>query len=261
QRSSAASSSYEGFYFGFCTLVSHILLAGITGAIVYKCLVLKLVHTAGHAFYCTIAFVFFMGEALLIRNSKYLESWIGSLNLNRLHAVLGLLAFFVGVGGIAIKTLQKLERKREDPNATVRHFKSNHGFYGEYLFYTTPKHDGNFILRISPSGIVGCGLLLGSVVTGLPLYFANAGLTLKLIHRFFGLAGFLALMVSQMFGYNTGFGRRQWKPQHQKLFKFFTFIATILTVNYELRRFAKDVISLTTNYVFASQSAHTRDDL
>ncbi|XP_017108783.2 uncharacterized protein [Drosophila bipectinata] len=239
QRSSAASSSYEGFYFGFCTLVSHILLAGITGAIVYKCLVLKLVHTAGHAFYCTIAFVFFMGEALLIRNSKYLESWIGSLNLNRLHAVLGLLAFFVGVGGIAIKTLQKLERKREDPNATVRHFKSNHGFYG----------------------IIGCGLLLGSVVTGLPLYFVNAGLTLKLIHRFFGLAGFLALMVSQMFGYNTGFGRRQWKPQHQKLFKFFTFIATILTVNYELRRFAKDVISLTTNYVFASQSAHTRDDL
>ncbi|KAH8335882.1 hypothetical protein KR074_001016, partial [Drosophila pseudoananassae] len=239
QRSSAASSSYEGFYFGFCTLASHILLAGITGAIVYKCLVLKLVHTAGHAFYCTIAFVFFMGEALLIRNSKYLESWIGSLNLNRLHAVLGLLAFFVGVGGIAIKTLQKLERKREDPNATVRHFKSNHGFYG----------------------IIGCGLLLGSVVTGLPLYFVNVGLTLKLIHRFFGLAGFLALMVSQMFGYNTGFGRRQWKPQHQKLFKFFTFIATILTVNYELRRFAKDVISLTTNYVFASESAHTRDDL
>lgn len=55
QRSSATSSSYEGFYFGFCTLVAHILLAGITGAIVYKCLVLKLVHTAGHAFYCTIA--------------------------------------------------------------------------------------------------------------------------------------------------------------------------------------------------------------
>ncbi|KAH8266702.1 hypothetical protein KR018_011421, partial [Drosophila ironensis] len=234
------SSSYGGFYFGFCTLISHILLAGITGAIVYKCLVLKLVHTAGHAFYCTIAFVFFMGEALLVRNSKVLESWLGSLNLNRLHAALGLLAFFVGVGGIAIKTLQKLERKREDPNATVRHFRSNHGFYG----------------------IVGCALLVGSVLTGLPLYFVSAGgYTLKLIHRFFGLAGFLALMVSQMFGYNTGFGRRQWKAHHQKLFKFFTFIATVTTVNYEFRTFAQDVFGLAANALSGSGSVEARDDL
>jgi len=82
-------------------------------------------------------FVFFMGEALLVRNSTYLESWMGPLNLNRLHAALGLLAFVVGVGGIGIKTWQKLERKREDPNATVQHFKSNHGFYGGFrMFYT-----------------------------------------------------------------------------------------------------------------------------
>ncbi|KAH8248992.1 hypothetical protein KR032_004958, partial [Drosophila birchii] len=241
-----SSSVYGGFYFGFCTLISHFLLAGITVAVVYKCLVLKLEHTAGHAFYCTIAFVFFMGEALLVRNSIILESWLGSLNLNRLHAALGLLSFIVGVGGIAIKTLQKLERKREDPNATVRHFKSNHGFYG----------------------ILGCGLLLGSVLSGLPLYFINGSVggggavALKLLHRFFGLAGFLALMVSQMFGYNTGFGRRQWKPHHQKLFKFFTFIATITTVNYEFRTFARDIIGLVGQYLYGQQTtAETRVDL
>nr|XP_016945176.1 uncharacterized protein LOC108021129 [Drosophila suzukii] len=231
--------SYGGYYFGFCTLISHVLLAGITAAIVYKCLVLKLVHTAGHAFYCTIAFVFFMGEALLVRNSTYLESWMGPLNLNRLHAALGLLAFVVGVGGIGIKTWQKLERKREDPNATVQHFKSNHGFYG----------------------IVGCALLLGSVLSGLPLYFINGGFTLKTLHRFFGLTGFLALMVSQMFGYNTGFGKRQWKPHHQKLFKFFTFIATITTANYEFRRFVRDIAGLATNYFIGSDSAEAREDL
>ncbi|XP_043645150.1 uncharacterized protein LOC122614608 [Drosophila teissieri] len=231
--------SYGGLYFGFCTLISHILLAGITAAIVYKCLVLKLVHTAGHAFYCTIAFVFFMGEALLVRNSTYLESSLGPLNLNRLHAILGLLAFLVGVGGIGIKTWQKLERKREDPNATVRHFKSNHAFYG----------------------IIGCVFLLGSVLSGLPLYFINGGFALKMLHRFFGLVGFLALMVSQMFGYNTGFGRRQWKAHHQKLFKFFTFIATITTANYEFRRFVRDVAGLATNYFIAPDGAEAREDL
>ncbi|KAH8412859.1 hypothetical protein KR009_006342 [Drosophila setifemur] len=232
-------NSYGGYYFGFCSLISHVLLAGITAAIVYKCLVLKLVHTAGHAFYCTIAFVFFMGEALLVRNSTKLESWLGPLNLNRLHAALGLLAFLVGVGGIAIKTLQKLDRKREDPNATVRHFRSNHGFYG----------------------IIGCVLLLGSVLTGLPLYFISCGNAFKLIHRFFGLAGFLALMVSQMFGYNTGFGRRQWKAHQQKLFKFFTFIATVTTVNYELRRFVRDVFTLAASGIFGTDEVEARDEL
>ncbi|XP_022230582.1 uncharacterized protein LOC111079631 [Drosophila obscura] len=234
------SSSYAGYYFSFCTLISHVLLTGITVAIVYKCLVLKLAHTAGHAFYCTIAFVFFMGEALLVRNSRSLEAWIGSTNLNRVHAALGLLAFLVGVGGIAIKTWQKLERKREDPNATVRHFRSNHGFFG----------------------IVGCGLLLGSVLSGLPLYFiGSSSVSLKFLHRFFGLTGFLALMVSQMFGYNTGFGRRQWKAHHQKLFKFFTFIATITTSNYELRRFLRDIFVLISNSLFAAEPVQTREDL
>lgn len=106
-------------------------------------------------------------------------------------------------------------------------------------------------------GILGCGLLLGSVLSGLPLYFINGGggLTLKLLHRFFGLAGFLALMVSQMFGYNTGFGRRQWKPHHQKLFKFFTFIATITTANYELRTFARDIIALAGQYLYRLETA------
>ncbi|XP_001357299.3 uncharacterized protein [Drosophila pseudoobscura] len=233
------SSSYAGFYFNFCTLISHVLLTGITVAIVYKCLVLKLAHTAGHAFYCTIAFVFFMGEALLVRNSRSLEAWIGQTNLNRLHAILGLLAFLVGVGGIAIKTWQKLERKREDPNATVRHFRSNHGFFG----------------------IVGCALLLGSVLSGLPLYFISSSVTLKFLHRFFGLIGFLALMVSQMFGYNTGFGRRQWKRHHQNLFKFFTFIATITTSNYELRRFVRDIFVLISNSLFQAEPVQAREDL
>ncbi|EDW77752.1 uncharacterized protein Dwil_GK24658 [Drosophila willistoni] len=237
---SSESTVSAGVYFGFCTLISHILLTGITVAIVYKCLVLKLVHTAGHAFYCTIGFVFFMGEALLVRNSQYLENLLGHLNLNRLHAILGLLAFVVGIGGVGIKTWQKLERKREDPEAKVRHFKSNHAFYG----------------------IVGCGLLLGSVISGVPLYFgASSSSTIKFLHRFFGLSGFLLLMVSQMFGYNTGFGRRQWKPHHQKLFKFFTFIATITTVNYEFRRFVRDIIVWISRGLFEAASIQHREDL
>lgn len=80
-----------------------------------------------------LQFVFLLGEALLVRNSNILESWF---NLQLLHTCLVLLAFFVGVGGVAIKTLQKRERKREDPNATVKHFRSNHGFPGEW----TPHH-------------------------------------------------------------------------------------------------------------------------
>ncbi|BFF94295.1 uncharacterized protein DMAD_11974 [Drosophila madeirensis] len=236
----SGSYSHAGYYFSFCNLISHILLFGITVAIVYKCLLLKLAHTAGHAFYCTIGFVFFMGEALLVRNSSSLEAWIGHTNLNRLHAVLGLLAFLVGVGGIAIKTWQKLERKREDPNATVRHFRSNHGFFG----------------------IVGCAFLLGSVLSGLSLYFISSSIvSLKFLHRFFGLIGFLALMVSQMFGYNTGFGRRQWKAHHQNLFKFFTFIATLTTSNYELRRFIRDIYVLISNSLFEAEPGQAREDL
>jgi len=126
-----------------------------------------------------------------------------------------------------------------------------------------PKYNNNdnLFLHLSPSGIVGCALLLGSVLSGLPLYFINGGFTLKTLHRFFGLTGFLALMVSQMFGYNTGFGKRQWKPHHQKLFKFFTFIATITTANYEFRRFVRDIAGLATNYFIGSDSAEAKEDL
>lgn len=60
--------SYGGLYFGFCTLISHVLLAGITAAIVYKCLVLKLVHTAGHAFYCTIGVSILISDIKRFRN-------------------------------------------------------------------------------------------------------------------------------------------------------------------------------------------------
>lgn len=52
--SAATNVSSAGFYFGFCALISHILLAGITAAVVHKCVSLKMVHTAGHAFYCTV---------------------------------------------------------------------------------------------------------------------------------------------------------------------------------------------------------------
>lgn len=145
------------FYFGFCALISHLLLGGITAVVIHKCVSLKMVHTAGHAFYCTVAvsiyicihlymyvcssriftfclfrqFVFFLGEALLVRHSGILVLWLGISNVDLLHSALGLLAFGIGVGGVGIKTLQKRERKREDPNATVKHFRSNHGFSGK----------------------------------------------------------------------------------------------------------------------------------
>ncbi|EDW12400.1 uncharacterized protein LOC6576982 [Drosophila mojavensis] len=209
------------FYFGFCALISHLLLAGVTAVIVHKCVSLKMVHTAGHAFYCTVGFVFFLGEALLVRHSGILVLWLGISNVDLLHSALGLLAFGIGVGGVGIKTLQKRERKREDPNATVRHFRSNHGF----------------------SGIVGCALLLCCVLSGLPLYFYT-NKSLQLVHRFCSLASFATLMTSQMFSYNTGFARRQWKAHHVRLFKLFTFIALITTMNYEFRRFAREIVSL-----------------
>lgn len=47
--------NFAMFYFGFCALISHILLAGITAVVVHKCVSLKMVHTAAHAFYCTVA--------------------------------------------------------------------------------------------------------------------------------------------------------------------------------------------------------------
>ncbi|KAH8274075.1 hypothetical protein KR044_009871, partial [Drosophila immigrans] len=210
-----------GFYFGFCACVSHVLLAGITAFVVHKCVSLKMVHTAGHAFYCTVAFVFCLGEALLVRHSRVLESYLGMFNLDLLHSALGLLAFGVGVIGVGIKTWQKLERKREDSNASVKHFRSNHGF----------------------SGIIGCALLLGTVLSGLPLYFITSK-ALQLVHRFCALSSFLALMVSQMYSYNTGFARRQWKAHHVRLFKLFTFIATVTTINYEFRRFSREIVTL-----------------
>lgn len=56
--SAALNVSSAGFYFGFCALISHFLLAGITAAVVHKCVTLKMVHTAGHAFYCTVGVSF-----------------------------------------------------------------------------------------------------------------------------------------------------------------------------------------------------------
>ncbi|XP_064539092.1 uncharacterized protein LOC135428894 [Drosophila montana] len=209
------------FYFGFCAFISHILLAGITLVVVQKCVSLKMVHTAGHAFYCTVAFVFLLGEALLVRHSRVLEMWLGIFNVDLLHSALGLLAFGIGVVGVGIKTWQKRERKREDPSATVKHFRSNHGFFG----------------------IVGCVLLLGCVLSGLPLYFYT-NKSLQIIHRFCALSSFATLMISQMFSYNTGFARRQWKAHHIRLFKLFTFIVTITTINYEFRRFVREILTI-----------------
>lgn len=56
--SAASNVSPAGLYFGFCALISHVLLAGITAAVVHKCVTLKMVHTAGHAFYCTVGVSF-----------------------------------------------------------------------------------------------------------------------------------------------------------------------------------------------------------
>lgn len=221
QTISVVDISSAGFYFGFCAFLSHILLAGITAVVVRKCISLKMEHTAGHAFYCTVAFVFCLGEALLVRHSSVLEAYLGLFNLDLLHSAFGSLAFGVGVIGVGIKTWQKLERKREDPNASVRHFRSNHGF----------------------SGIIGCVLLLCTVLSGLPLYFITSK-ALKLVHRFCALSSFLSLMISQMYSYNTGFARRQWKAHHVRLFKLFTFIATVTTINYEFRRFSRDIVTL-----------------
>ncbi|XP_023163002.2 uncharacterized protein LOC111594087 [Drosophila hydei] len=213
--------NFAMFYFGFCALISHILLAGITAVVVHKCVSLKMVHTAAHAFYCTVAFVFFLGEALLVRHSGILQLWLGIFKLDLLHSALGLLAFGIGVVGVGIKTLQKRERKREDPSATVKHFRSNHGFFG----------------------IVGCVLLLCCVLSGLPLYLYTIK-SLQLVHRFCALSSFATLMISQIFSYNTGFARRQWKAYQVGIFKFFTFIALITTMNYEFRRFVREIVSL-----------------
>lgn len=101
-----------------------------------------------------------------------------------------------------------------------------------------------FLLSIYfPIGIIGCVLLLCTILTDLPLYYTTSK-SLELVQRFLALSSFLALMISQMFSYNTGFARRQWKAHHVRLFKLFTFIVTVTTMNYEFRKFVKEVVTL-----------------
>ncbi|XP_017847992.2 uncharacterized protein LOC108603575 [Drosophila busckii] len=208
------------FYFGLCALISHGLLLGITVVIAHKCISLKLEHTAGHAFYCTVGFVFCLGESLLVQQSKLLKLWLSSFSLDLLHSALILLAFGIGVVGVGIKTWQKLQRKRDDPKAQVLHFRSNHGF----------------------SGIIGCVLLLCCLLSDLALYLF-ASKSLQLLHRFFTISSFVALMTSQLFGYKTGFASRQWKAHHVRWFQLLTFVVTVTTINYEFRLFSRELVA------------------
>ncbi|XP_030376831.1 cytochrome b561 domain-containing protein 2 isoform X2 [Scaptodrosophila lebanonensis] len=208
-------------YFGVCTVISHVLVTGITIGISRKCFEMKLAKTAEHAFYCTLAFVFCITEALLLRNSLILKKLLSRLGQDMLHSALGLLAFAIGIVGVGVKTWQKRKVLRENEKASVRHFHSMHARFG----------------------LFGCIFLLLTTISGLTLYFWP-GRMLNIGHRTVALLSFLLLMISQMYSYNTGFARRNWTEKTVRRYKLATFIVIITSINFELRHWVVDVVAL-----------------
>ncbi|XP_034487355.1 uncharacterized protein LOC117791650 [Drosophila innubila] len=194
----------EGLYDNVCKAISHILVVGITVIISQKCLLLKLARTAEHAFYATVALVFCMSEALLLSH-------------HMLHMAFGLMTFSLGAMGVGIEIRHKQLQ-------SANHFRSKHSIFGS----------------------IGCFFILASICTGFWMLLEDLGkrhaIVLQLVHRICSLTSYVALMTSQLFGYNKGFVRRNWSELYIRILKCFTFIATISVCIPELKNFARDLL-------------------
>ncbi|KAL7745394.1 hypothetical protein ACLKA6_015406 [Drosophila palustris] len=209
----ATGHSIEGFiwpeiseklYESVCITISNMLVVSITVIISQKCLLLKLARTAEHTFYSSLGIVLCMSEALLLSDQM-------------LHMALGLMAFSLGAMGVGIEV-------RHKQLLPAKHFRSKHSIFG----------------------LIGCLLILASICTGFWMLLQDLGkrqaIMLQLAHRICSLAGYVALMTSQLFSYNKGFVRRNWSELYIRVLKFFTFVATITVCIRELQHFASDVL-------------------
>ncbi|XP_064556654.1 uncharacterized protein LOC135441111 [Drosophila montana] len=213
------------FYFHISEFIANFIFIVITVLILRKCLILRMKRTAEHVFYCTLAQMLSVAEALMLRNLL-------------LHTFFGMIGFVVGFFGVGLQILLKHRRAR----GTRRHFRSSHSIFG----------------------LAGCLLMPGSFFTGMCLlmYPMRKHLCISVLfaHRVCGLFCFIILMASFMFSYNTGFMHRNWEQRRISLFKCCTLIATITASCYEFRCFVRDATTLIPKAVFESISIYVRED-
>ncbi|EDV99707.1 uncharacterized protein LOC6565485 [Drosophila grimshawi] len=141
------------FYLDISMVISHILFIAITIAISRKCLLLQLARTAKHAFYCAVAQVLCVSEAMMIRNAL-------------MHTTFGLLGCLLGFFGVGTEVLRK-----------QTHFRSKHGRFGlaGCLLLFGSFFTGMWLLLQQLRNEFSISLLFGHRVCGLFCFMATMG--------------------------------------------------------------------------------------
>ncbi|EDW81939.1 uncharacterized protein Dwil_GK25528 [Drosophila willistoni] len=226
----------SGLFLLLCDVIAHITVLIITVVISRRCLNLKLQRTGEHAFYCTLAFVSFTSESLIISHCWWMLDLIGKRNCDLVHIALGLMALCIGLLGISVeiyrrrfKSLKHLQTKVNPP---VVHL-TTHGALG----------------------FGGCILSAVCLATGVALLFFS-NLPLHLTHRFCGLLGFVVLMFCQWHAYNTEYIRRHWRFQTIRLLKWTTLVATITSSIFEFKAITRDIVFLLPKEIFETIAVH-----
>lgn len=211
----ATNDVVEGFAFPKMTdwlfyyirvIVANILIIYITGKVTRKCLELKMLRSAHHAFYCIIAGLMCMSETLLFYYHIVL------------HPFFGLVTLGLGWMGIGVQIINQW-------NQHEMRYISKHAIFG---------FTGSVMLFIlAGSGIV----ILSSPLSPATFSFMLSG------HRFFGLVSYVVVMTAISFSYNTGFARRNWSPDHIDWLKRCTFIVAVTTCSHEISRLVVFIVN------------------
>ncbi|XP_068154838.1 uncharacterized protein [Drosophila tropicalis] len=228
----------SGFFLLLCDVIAHITVLIITVVVSRRCLNLKLQRTAEHAFYCTLAFVSFASESLIISHCWWMLDLIGKRNCDLVHIALGLLALCIGLLGISVETYRKrfksLKHLQTKVNPPVVHL-TTHGAFG----------------------FGGCFLSSVCLATGVALLFVS-NLPLHLTHRFCGFLGFVILMFCQWQAYSTEYIRRHWGVQSIRVLKWTTLVATMASSISEFKAITRDIVFLLPKEIFEAIAVHER---
>ncbi|XP_015602581.1 uncharacterized protein LOC107271290 isoform X2 [Cephus cinctus] len=182
---------------------NHILLFTLAGYLIY------ISWGTGvwslHVLLCSVGYVLLMGEGIVVLAGENLWSGFLSRRVNsHIHWVLLLVGSVFSIVGTAYGYHGNALRNRP-------HFSSTHGL----------------------TGIISVGLVIIAAVLGLPALFAGKLRNIikpiinKFSHNLLGTASFVVGMVSQCYGYNTGFMRRL-SPEIREACYYSTIIVTIL---------------------------------
>ncbi|XP_034474689.1 uncharacterized protein LOC117781913 [Drosophila innubila] len=202
----------------FLNVVNQMCIGFITIYMSYITLRTGLQGTGLHAWLVTIGFSFFMAEGVMVHyGNNVLTNSYKRNTKTTIHWILLTLGGTSGAAGALIKMIQK---------GFSLH--STHGRLGITAF---------ILCLLSMSS--GLGALCSTRVKKLITPLFN-----KAIHNFLGIACFVISMVTQYYGYETGYFKKRAETDLQILLKCVTLISLVLTSIGPLKAFYNKIKSI-----------------